>query len=98
MSRIGQKPIPLPAGVKIGLHSGKVDVQRPKGKLSFAIPQGTTFEQKDGVLTALRATEKQRALHGLARPLVANPVHGVTSGVKKEPDIVGVVYRAELKG
>src|SRR5229473_1515179 len=98
MSRIGRKPIPVPAGVKIALQSGKIDVQGPKGKLSFAIPQGITFEQKDGVLTALRATEEHRALHGLARALVANAVHGVTAGFKKELDIVGVGYRAELKG
>src|SRR6266581_2238505 len=98
MSRIGHKPIPVPAGVKIAVQSGKIDVQGPKGKLSFAIPQGITFEQKDGILTAKRATEEHRALHGLARALVANAVHGVTSGFKKELDIVGVGYRAELKG
>src|ERR1700730_18277711 len=98
MSRIGRKPIPVPAGVKIAMQPGKIDVQGPKGKLSFVIPQGITFEQKDGVLTALRATEEHRALHGLARALVANAVHGVTSGFKKELDIVGVGYRAELKG
>src|SRR2546421_6962212 len=95
MSRIGRKPIPVPAGVKIAMQPGKIDVQGPKGKLSFAIPQGISFAQKDGVLTALRATEEHRALHGLARALVANAVHGVTSGFKKELDIVGVGYRAE---
>jgi large subunit ribosomal protein L6 len=98
MSRIGHKPIPVPAGVKVALQGGKIDVQGPKGKLSFPIPLGITFEQKDGVLTAKRATEEHRALHGLARALVANAVHGVTSGFKKELDIVGVGYRAELKG
>ncbi len=98
MSRIGHKPIPVPSGVKIALQDGKVDVQGPKGKLSVAVPQGITFQQKDGVLTATRATEDHRALHGLARALVANAVHGVTSGFKKELDIVGVGYRAELKG
>src|SRR5256712_9199026 len=98
MSRIGRKPIPVPSGVKVALQSGKVDVQGPKGKLSVAVPQGITFQQKDGVLTATRATEDHRALHGLARALVANAVHGVTSGFKKELDIVGVGYRAELKG
>lgn len=98
MSRIGRKPIPVPTGVKIALQGGKVDVQGPKGKLSVAVPHGITFEQKDGVLTANRATENHRALHGLARALVANAVHGVTSGFKKELDIVGVGYRAELKG
>src|SRR5271168_1620776 len=98
MSRIGRKPIPVPAGVKIALQAGKIDVQGPKGKLSVPLPHGITFEQKDGVLTALRATEEHRALHGLARALVANAVYGVTTGFKKELDIVGVGYRAELKG
>ena len=98
MSRIGRKPIPVPAGVKIALTAGKVDVQGPKGKLTIAVPQGITFEQKEGALNATRASEEQRALHGLARALVANAVHGVTQGFKKELDIVGVGYRAELKG
>src|SRR5271155_243138 len=98
MSRIGNKPIPLPQGVKFAMQAGKVDVQGPKGKLSFAIPQGITFEQKDGILTAKRATEDHRAVHGLARALVANAVTGVTTGFKKDLDIVGVGYRAELKG
>ena len=98
MSRIGHKPIPVPSAVKVALQSGRVDVQGPKGKLSVTVPQGITFQQKDGVLTATRATEDHRALHGLARALVANAVHGVTSGFKKELDIVGVGYRAELKG
>src|SRR5260370_24569982 len=97
MCRIGRKPIPVPAGVKIAMQSGKIDVQGPKGKLSFAIPLGITFEQKDGVLTALRATEEHRALHGLARALVANAVHGVTARLKKKLDIVGVGYPAESK-
>ncbi len=98
MSRIGRKPIPVPSGVKIALQVGQVDVQGPKGKLTVPLPHGITFEQKDGVLNALRATEEHRALHGLARALVANAVHGVTTGFKKELDIVGVGYRAELKG
>jgi len=98
MSRIGRKPIPVPAGVKIALESGQVGVQGPKGKLTVPLPHGITFEQKDGVLTALRDTEDHRALHGLARALVANAVHGVTLGFKKDLDIVGVGYRAELKG
>jgi len=76
MSRIGRKPIPVPAGVKIATQPGKIDVQGPKGKLSFAIPHGITFEQKDGVLTALRATEEHRALHGLARALLPTPCMG----------------------
>ena len=98
MSRIGRKPIPLPSGVKIALQSDRVEVQGPKGKLTVALPHGITFEQKDGVLNAIRATEDHRALHGLARALVANAVTGVTTGFKKDLDIVGVGYRAELKG
>src|ERR1700688_2624541 len=88
MSRIGRKPIPIPAGVKIALQSGQVDVQGPKGKLTVPLPHGITFEQKDAVLTALRDTEDHRALHGLARALVANAVQGVTQGFKKDLDIV----------
>jgi large subunit ribosomal protein L6 len=98
MSRIGRKPIPVPSGVKVALQDGKVEVQGPKGKLSINVPRGITFEQKEGTLIANRATEEHRALHGLARALVANAVHGVTSGFKKELDIFGVGYRAELKG
>src|SRR5665213_4620677 len=97
MSRIGRKPIPVPAGVKIQLGAA-VEVQGPKGKLSVLVPRGIRFEQKDGVLNALRDSEEHRALHGLARALVANAVRGVTDGFKKELDIVGVGYRAELKG
>src|ERR1700685_1462687 len=98
MSRIGRKPIPVPAGVKIQLSAATVEVQGPKGKMSVAVPRGIRFEQKDGVLNALRDTEEHRALHGLARALVANAVRGVTDGFKKDLDIVGVGYRAELKG
>ena len=98
MSRIGNKPIPVPSGVKIAIATDKVDVQGPKGKLSVVVPNGISFEQKDGVLNVKRSAEDFRALHGLARALVANAVHGVTQGFKKDLDIVGVGYRAELKG
>jgi len=98
MSRIGNKPIPVPSGVKIAIASDKIDVQGPKGKLSVAVPRGISFEQKEGVLNVKRESDEQRAVHGLARALVANAVHGVTQGFKKEMDIVGVGYRAELKG
>jgi large subunit ribosomal protein L6 len=73
-------------------------VQGPKGKLQVLVPQQIRLEQKDGVLTAVRDNEEHRALHGLARALLANAVHGVTQGFKKELDIVGVGYRAEVKG
>ncbi len=99
MSRIGKKPIPVPSGVKINkLADGRVEVQGPKGKLNVLVPGPIKLEQKDGVLNALRESEEHRALHGLARALLANAVYGVTQGFKKELDIVGVGYRAELKG
>jgi large subunit ribosomal protein L6 len=99
MSRIGKKPIPVPSGVKINkLADGRVEVQGPKGKLSVLVPAQIKLEQKDGTLNALRDNDEHRALHGLARALLANAVHGVTQGFKKELDIVGVGYRAELKG
>lgn len=98
MSRIGNKLIQVPSGVKIQLKDGTVDVQGPKGKLTITVPRGVRFEQKDSTLVASRETEEHRALHGLARALVANAVTGVTTGFKKELDIVGVGYRAEVKG
>jgi large subunit ribosomal protein L6 len=98
MSRIGRKPIPLPAGVKVQIGPAAIEVQGPKGKLTVRVPQGIRFEQKDSVLSALRDSDERRALHGLARALVANAVRGVTEGFKKELDIVGVGYRAEVKG
>src|ERR1700741_3765537 len=98
MSRIGNKIIPVPSGVKIQIKDGGVEVQGPKGKMHVAVPRGVHFEQKDGTLVAKRASDEQRALHGLARALVANAVTGVTTGFKKDLDIVGVGYRAEVKG
>jgi large subunit ribosomal protein L6 len=100
MSRIGKKPIPIPAGVKIQVSDGAVEVQGPKGKLLQALPPGIVFKQEDATLVA-RTVREDRELgkfHGLARSLVANAVVGVTQGFKRELDIVGVGYRAELKG
>ncbi|HSY58145.1 MAG TPA: 50S ribosomal protein L6 [Terriglobales bacterium] len=98
MSRIGNKVIPVPSGVKIQIKDGSVEVQGPKGKMNVRVPSGIKFEQKDGTLVAKREAEQHRALHGLARALVANAVTGVTTGFKKDLDIVGVGYRAEVKG
>jgi len=98
MSRIGNKIIPVPSGVKVQIKDGAIDVQGPKGKMHVPVPRGISFEQKDGILTAKRESDQQRALHGLARALVANAVTGVTTGFKKDLDIVGVGYRAEVKG
>ena len=98
MSRIGNKIIPVPSAVKVQIKEAAVDIQGPKGKLSIGLPRGIRFEQKDGTLLATRQNDDQRALHGLARALVANAITGVTQGFKKELDIVGVGYRAEVKG
>jgi large subunit ribosomal protein L6 len=98
MSRIGKKPIPLPAGVKYTVQGNTVLVEGPKGKLSAMLPTGITLEKKDGTLLAVREKEELAALHGLTRALVSNAVEGVTKGWIKELDIVGIGYRAELKG
>ncbi|MGH9682252.1 MAG: 50S ribosomal protein L6 [Candidatus Acidiferrales bacterium] len=98
MSRIGNKLIPVPSGVKVAINDAAVEVQGPKGKMHVPLPRGIHFEQKDGTLVAKRDGEEFRALHGLARALVANAVTGVTTGFKKDLDIVGVGYRAEVKG
>jgi large subunit ribosomal protein L6 len=100
MSRIGKKPIAIPKGVKIDVKPGSVEIQGPKGKLQQPLPPGIGFAVDGDQLTA--STEREDPLlgkfHGLARSLVANAVRGVTEGFKKELDIVGVGYRAELKG
>jgi large subunit ribosomal protein L6 len=100
MSRIGKKIIPIPKGVKIDVKPGAVEVQGPKGKLLQALPPGIGFELAGDQLTAktLREDPELGKFHGLARSLVANAVTGVTDGFKKELDIVGIGYRAELKG
>jgi large subunit ribosomal protein L6 len=101
MSRIGKKPIALPKGVSVKIDAGAVEVQGPKGKLRQAVPPGILFAKDGEALVAQleRADDASlRKFHGLARSLVANAVTGVTDGFKKELDIVGVGYRAELKG
>ena len=100
MSRIGKKPIAIPKGVTVKVVDGAVEVQGPKGKLRQPHPAGINFELADGNLHAKRATTDPELakFHGLARSLVANAVAGVTDGFKKELDIVGVGYRAEMKG
>ena len=100
MSRIGKKPIPIPKGVTVKVAPDAVEVQGPKGTLRQALPPGIVFTEEDGTLVAKLAREDNelRKFHGLARSLVANAVNGVTEGFKKELDIVGIGYRAELKG
>ena len=98
MSRIGKKPITIPKGVTAKVIDGAVELQGPKGKLRQAVPPGIDFELADGHLHAKTSGPELGAFHGLARSLVANAVTGVTDGFKRELDIVGVGYRAELKG
>ena len=100
MSRIGKKPIALPKGVTVAVVEKGVDVKGPKGQLHQFVPPGITVSVKDGqVQAALERPEPElRKFHGLARTLVANAVTGVTEGFKRELDIVGVGYRAELRG
>ena len=100
MSRIGKKVIAVPKGVKIDVQAGAVDVQGPKGKLRQALPPDIGFELNGDQLTAktLRDDPELGKFHGLARSLVANAVKGVTEGFRKDLDIVGVGYRAEVKG
>jgi large subunit ribosomal protein L6 len=100
MSRIGKKPIVVPKGVTVKVHPGAIEVQGPKGKMTQAFPMGINFSLADGHLVAKRTSEDPELAkyHGLARSLIANAVAGVTEGFKKELDIVGVGYRAELKG
>ena len=100
MSRIGKKPISLPKGVTVKVVDGALDVQGPKGKMRQATPPGINFAVAENGLQASRASEDPELAkyHGLARSLAANAVLGVTEGFKKELDIVGVGYRAELKG
>ena len=100
MSRIGKKPITIPKGVTVKVVEGAVEVQGPKGKLRQMHPAGINFELADGNLTAKTNGDDHELgkYHGLARSLVANAVTGVVDGFKRELDIVGVGYRAELKG
>ena len=100
MSRVGKRPIPVPKGVTVTVGQGSVQVKGPKGTLTQAVPPGVKFTVKDAELIA--ETERPdpglSKFHGLARSLMANAVEGVTNGFKRELDIVGVGYRAEVKG
>jgi len=100
MSRIGKRPIEVPAGVTVSVETGRVAVVGPLGSLQQEVPQRMQIAQDDGVVTVTRPTERgeDRALHGLTRTLIANMVEGVTKGFEKRLEIQGVGYRAALKG
>jgi len=100
MSRIGRKPIPVPAGVTVAIEPERVTVNGPRGELSERIHRDITVAQDGEELVVTRPTDRgeHRALHGLTRSLVANMVEGVTAGFEKRLEIQGVGYRAQLKG
>jgi len=100
MSRIGRKPIPVPAGVKVRVADGVVNVEGPKGKVSQTLVAGIGVEANDNQLQVTRGDDERqsRAKHGLMRALIANALQGVSQGFTKTLDIVGVGFRAEVKG
>jgi len=97
MSRVGKKLIPVPSGVKIQIGN-KLQVQGPKGTLEVPVPAGIRVQQNDGKLELVRDSDEYAALHGLTRALLANAVQGVSTGFTRELDIVGIGYRADVKG
>jgi large subunit ribosomal protein L6 len=101
MSRVGKTPIKIAQGVKVDIKDGVVKVEGPKGKLSHALARGVIATIENGVVIVTRddaASNKAAALHGLTRTLIHNMVHGAHTGFTKELDIVGVGYRAAMKG
>jgi large subunit ribosomal protein L6 len=98
MSRVGKKPITIPSGVTVSITDAELEVKGPKGTLKTPVPTGVSFKQEDGSLVAQRANDDQAAFHGLARALANNAIVGVTEGFKKELDVVGVGYKADVQG
>ena len=100
MSRIGKMPIPIPKGVEVKQENGSVRVKGPKGELVNRIPGGLTVSIENAEIRIARENDEpqQRAFHGLLRSLLANSVSGVTKGFSKDLEIVGVGYKAEVKG
>jgi large subunit ribosomal protein L6 len=97
MSRVGKKPIPVPSGVKIQIGD-QLKVQGPKGTLEVPVPAGIRVQQSDGKLELIRESDAYAALHGLTRALLANAVQGVSTGFTRELDIVGIGFKADVKG
>ncbi len=100
MSRTGRKPIPIPDKVKVKLAERAIEVDGPQGKLNLTIHPHIDVEVANNTVLVKRRDDEpeSRSLHGLTRALIANMVNGVTTGFKKELDIIGVGYRAEVKG
>jgi large subunit ribosomal protein L6 len=100
MSRVGKAPIPIPDKVKVAIDGGTVTVIGPKGSLSKDFPVEVTVAIEDKTIVVTRSSDlkKNRALHGMTRALINNMVIGVTQGFKRELEIIGVGYRAEMRG
>ncbi|MGH8911791.1 MAG: 50S ribosomal protein L6 [Acidimicrobiia bacterium] len=100
MSRVGKSPITLPSGVDIKINGAKVVVKGPKGELNRQFHERVSVSLEDGVATLDRVddTRESRAIHGLSRALLANMVAGVSDGFRRDLEIQGVGYRAQLKG
>ncbi len=100
MSRVGKKPISIAAGVKVERQQQEVRVKGPKGQLAATVHPAIAFDVKDNQITVTRSSDEKpvRALHGLWRALMQNMVVGVTQGYQKKLELVGVGYRAEMKG
>ena len=98
MSRVGSQPITVPAEAKVTIDAARLRVKGPKGELECPIPSGIEFNLEEGLLGASRSGEDRAAVHGLARSLAANAVTGVTQGFTRSLEIVGVGYRAQVKG
>ncbi len=100
MSRIGRAPIPIPDGVTVDITGQRVVVTGPRGELRHTVVEPIRIAEQDGTLVVTRPTDRgpHRALHGLSRSLVANMVHGVKDGFERQLEIVGVGYRAQMRG
>ena len=100
MSRIGKNPIPLPTQVSVEINGLAVKVKGPKGELSRVLPEGVVLAQQDNISTVDPAdgSRRSRERHGLCRTLVANMVEGVSTGFTRKLEIIGVGYRASVKG
>ncbi|QRN85361.1 50S ribosomal protein L6 [Clostridia bacterium] len=100
MSRIGNAPIAVPAGVEVKIDENYVSVKGPKGTLEDTFNQDMKIDLTDGVITVARPSDKKehRALHGLTRALINNMVIGVTQGFEKNLEMVGVGYKAQMQG
>ncbi|MCX7919458.1 MAG: 50S ribosomal protein L6 [bacterium] len=100
MSRIGKQPIIIPSEVNVEINEGLVSIQGPKGSFQYQIPPGIACKQEDGklILTRMNEQRETKALHGLARSLLQNMIHGVTKGYQEDLEVVGVGYRVQVQG